>query len=676
MRRLLLIAIVGLAGCSKSDPATPEPAAPPPNGDAVREQVRKAVLGFPVGEAPYATLAPSPDFVNRLADRTLREGHRDHYHAVIADGELSVAPPPATSEERPATDGAVSIGYADWSEELTEWRQSLPSTRPINRGFRAPRRDHAARPDVEIDPELEQDWRDAGLMVAHRLATDGVLTTTAFVLQGLGPRGMDEDRLAAIGLPIDLIGHFRLDGERLDIRTLTGAMLGAGDDDGIRARFAEAEFDYIPTAAGFTVDPECGARPIERLRLQLPRGDHFESAGDGDALDVTLQLIAQAPADDIDVLIAAEHVAPFLTNLPADSRGFNLQAVPLTMTQWAQDNAKPGRNAEGTSALLVPRFASQRDEGSVHLPGDSFAVDALATPLVESPLHFQGGNVMVVEDAGERIALVGEAEVWRNVALGLRPEEVTAAMAAEFGVDRTIVLPALSFHIDYDVSFRRTASGLVAFVNDPREAVRIILQCALEPLESAGRMTAEERATCNTAAQSGDWIALGQGVDRALGRGPHEASLAAHFSTGETDSGIGNLHRVLLALDVLRAATGQPGRDEGEAAYLTAVAQSLEIHTAIAGLLQEAGWQVVPVPGLAAAGTRSLVYVNGIHTPDAYIMPVWGGLFAPLDAAAADVFSGVDAQMRIIPIRTAESQRRAGAVHCAASATRKWSGTG
>ena len=78
--------------------------------------------------------------------------------------------------------------------------------------------------------------------------------------------------------------------------------------------------------------------------------------------------------------------------------------------------------------------------------------------------------------------LFGEAEIHRNHALGLSREQVLAAYRAEFGADRCIVLPTISFHIDYEVSIREIDGKLVAFVNDPLAAAKIIAKKSIDML--------------------------------------------------------------------------------------------------------------------------------------------------------------------------------------------------
>ncbi len=51
-----------------------------------------------------------------------------------------------------------------------------------------------------------------------------------------------------------------------------------------------------------------------------------------------------------------------------------------------------------------------------------------------------------------------------------------------------------------------------------------------------------------------------------------------------------------------------------------------------------------------------------------YIMPAYGGFYAPLDEAAAEAFAAELEGVEVVPILCGESQRRVGAVHCSVSA--------
>src|SRR6185436_15869832 len=99
-----------------------------------------------------------------------------------------------------------------------------------------------------------------------------------------------------------------------------------------------------------------------------------------------------------------------------------------------------------------------------------------------------GGDLLAVRDPkdGTRTLFLGEANVWRNTALGLSEVQAIEAFRVEFGVDRCVVLPAVSFHLDQELTVRVLGDRLVAFVADPRQAATIVLRCGLDAIVRAG----------------------------------------------------------------------------------------------------------------------------------------------------------------------------------------------
>src|SRR5690606_11573208 len=153
-------------------------------------------------------------------------------------------------------------------------------------------------------------------------------------------------------------------------------------------------------------------------------------------------------------------------------------------------------------ATLTPRYASRGEDGSTFVPGDTFLLDGLAKAdhlVIQSPLLFQGGNLLAVQDpaTGKRLLLVGEAEVYRNIALGLTEAQVLDAFRIEFGVDRCEILPAVSFHIDYDVCVRAHEGQQIAFVNDTQAAVRLILKRGVDVLAFNNMIDAADAAAAH-----------------------------------------------------------------------------------------------------------------------------------------------------------------------------------
>jgi hypothetical protein len=80
--------------------------------------------------------------------------------------------------------------------------------------------------------------------------------------------------------------------------------------------------------------------------------------------------------------------------------------------------------------------------------------------------------------------------------------------------------------------------------------------------------------------------------------------------------------------------------------------------------IKQLGWRLVKIPSMPDL-LRSINYLNGIQFPAGYVMPVFGGFYAALDRLAiAEMQKHLGPNHRIIPIRSAECQRRFGGVHC------------
>src|SRR4030095_7651743 len=146
---------------------------------------------------------------------------------------------------------------------------------------------------------------------------------------------------------------------------------------------------------------------------------------------------------------------------------------------------------------------------------------------VQSSLLFQGGNVLAADDpkSGERILLVGEGEVYRNTALGLTHAQVLEAFRAEFGVDRVVVVPAVSYHLDFDVCFRTRTNSMALFVNDTMAAVRIILDLGVGALLRHGSLetnTAQKIRTDLAAGRDVEALASLTNAVRRSRQGPEE----------------------------------------------------------------------------------------------------------------------------------------------------------
>lgn len=570
---------------------------------------------------------------------------------------------------------------------------------PGLRGFRAPILDAAGGawpidpPDAATEPRLAE----AAVMVARRLAPDGLVPTLVRVVDLLDVfefKLLDEAErlrtLQRVGLPIDWLPHFRaLAMDSLLDWVVLVLSAGMPVDFALQRASEEITFAFQPTVPGFEVATESGEHDIESLRFQVSGPARFLGEGDGGTIDLARQLVTGIEGVDHVAAIQDENLESFLAIARswtiASGSTFTIVPQALPVTGWAQDNGKAGFVADSTDAAitLVPRYASRGEVGAAFLPGDTFALEGFAATgrrVVQSPLLFQGGDLIPVLDprTNRRQMLVGEAEIARNRTLGLSQAQVLEAFRAEFGVERCIVMPATSFHVDYELTVRATPQGLVAFVNDTSAAARLVMTCALPALERAGVLSAQGLDMTRADAAAGRWNVVVERISEALSghavaHGAFPESFARHFSGGPADSGIGSLQRMLLALDSLVAEmTGereiaQLDLDRHLAAYLLSIRRREVERQSAAQVLAREGFRIVGVPS-TSEGKRSLTTINGVHARGVYYMPAYGGLYAELDRAAQRVFEqNLGEGVRVVPILCGESMRREGALHCAVS---------
>ncbi|MFQ5430426.1 MAG: hypothetical protein ACE5E1_08970 [Phycisphaerae bacterium] len=605
----------------------------------------------------------------------------------------------AQSESR----GKPAILRATLDPAVARYRASLKKEPPALRGFRAPILDRAAEfppiamPSRTGSPKL---WQVAD-RVAGRLARVGLLPTLADAIEQLGPSSIppsDEEAirlLRAIGLPTDLLGFFSPPGDPASgpcaiVRYIAGRLKAGRSARSLRGELDAVPFRFKRSRPDFEAAAEGGEHDLALLRLQLPRGNYWKGAGDGSAVDIARQLIAGLPDVDFIASLSAGELDAFLASSRdwplGQTRRLQLLVEPLPVAQWAQDNGRPGFvGAAGTAsrrpATLVPRYASVGEEYTKFAPGESFLVDTLAATghaVIQSPLIFQGGNIIPLRDpaTGERVLLIGEAEVYRNTALGLSRDQVLEAMRIEFAVDRCVVLPAAAFHIDFELSARVIRGRLVCFVNDTPAAVRIILSLGIDALEQSGTLSAEAARGAREALKTGRDGDVLQRVGGAVAkqidaRRRYPASLAKFFGRGETDAPIANFQRFLLALDILASTVVKPEDMPGDRnlrAFAGALRRQAADRAALQAALRRLGWRTVGVPSLSSAD-RGINYLNGIHDRRHYILPVYGGFYEPLDRAAAAAFRAeLGPDVRILPVLSGESQRELGAVHCSVAA--------
>jgi hypothetical protein len=342
------------------------------------------------------------------------------------------------------------------------------------------------------------------------------------------------------------------------------------------------------------------------------------------------------------------------------------------------DGAGSGLDALAT---LTPRYASQAEVNSPFFASDSFVMDGLAATghrVFQSPLLFQGGNLLVIHDTAraERLLLLSETEVFRNVALGLTWDQVLRAFATEFGVERCVVLPAVSYHLDYDVTVRTHEGRMVAFVNDTVAAARLVVSRGIEALQTGGLLSAEaaQQAKANLARdQRAPVLRL---VANAIlpfsnERQRYRTALVRLFAAEATDSPVFNFQCFLAALDLLASGSStnlKVPNDSLSADYFAALRRLDAAARAQQDELRKLGWKIVLVPSLPDL-YHSLNYLNGIHDRTRFFIPAMGGFYTAMDDAAAETFQrALGEKVRLVRIYNSECQQKHGGVHCVASA--------
>ena len=549
-------------------------------------------------------------------------------------------------------------------------------------------------------PRSHPEWKSADL-VSRRLARDGLLMTLANVLaiwhapEARGyetPFANDKVKwLRGSGLPVDLLPFFALDGEQVDadklVQHIENRLASGATPESLKDELARIPFRFRPSAAGFRAASESGEDDVSLVRVQLTSGTYWSGAGDGGCLDVVRQTLSALPNASFFASIEEKHLERFLETARSWPIGradrFTVSPEPLPVSQWAQDDGKPGTIAIDDSgkralATLVPRYASRGEPGASFVPGETYLIDGFAAAgqrVVQSPLLFQGGNLLVVREPvhGTRILFVGEAEIHRNTSLGLTREQVLDAFKIELGVERTVVLPAVSFHIDCELCARAVGDRLVAFVDDTPAAARIVFECGLEALEQHGEIDPVLAREARASLAAGRIAAAVESVSGALvphlvGPGRFAEAFSRSFAAAAWDSGAGNLETFLLALDLLQSETVRArSLDPNTSEYLASLERRERDRAELVSALVQSGCEIVRVPSFSD-GDRGINYVNGVHTRDAYLMPAHAGLYAPLDRAAQFAFeAALGADVKVLPIATSESQRRSGAVHCSIS---------
>lgn len=628
--------------------------------DEVLGNIRRQILGAVGSAAPGVVhdLNLPAEFLAKIADRVIEASFRARHRIVVGDREV-VTPPQAAFP---------SLQLPEWLTVQpaqpalhSEWVESRPEVR----GFRAGILDSDSWPTV-LQQSNPQSAR-ASQLVAKRLALDGLVKTSRAALKELGLSGTaaaNERALREVGIPTDLLQRVE-SAESIDV-----------------ARFDEQSFHALA---------ESGVTDVRVIRVQFAGPGYYAGMGDGGTLDIVRQLVESCAFTTFIASVEEQHLQSVQSFMAAwkPAAGTRVKLIPERnpVSQWAQDNCKAGFISthrlqssatleSRTPVLLAPRWAGRGEDGGVFIPGESTlmrSLPAAGVQVMQSALLFEGGNLMVVEEpSGRRVLLLGEAEVARNMALGLSRNQVHAQFLSQFQASHAVVLPAASFHIDLEVSPRLYQGQIHALVLDTRAAVVLICKLAVSKLVSVGLLSSASASQLHDdSIDSFQRVLLPIFQLQRVAPGHYPLKFSQLFRANGVDSGVGNLQRILYALDWI-AAHGTPpadaARDRHFAAYLRSIrradANRALLHTQIAHL----GWQIVPVPGISADEV-SLNPINGIQDRNRYLMPAYGGFFQALDDHALAVVRGAfGAGVTIESILTGETQRRGGGLHCAVCA--------
>jgi hypothetical protein len=659
--------------------------------------VEKPAIANPATE-PGNPLNLPDDYVRHLRRRDILDSYAARFHAVETN-----LPPAGT---RPAArlrpnERYLKVAASTLPEAVREYRQSF--YRPVLpiRGFRAPILSQSGdlRPATLPAHGSSAEQQRAGEWIHSSLAREGLLPATVQCLEILGASKVMADPAAATrdlqnaGLPVDWLRYFSvLPSGRAEpdevIAFLAGSLNGGTNVAALKASVRHAPFAFVKSSAGFQVATEAGEHEVGMLRLQAG-GGYQNGILRGGSVDVCEQMVSALPEASLLMSVPAEqfeNIRWLALRVWPLRRANRLTLIPedLPVAAWAQDNGKAGILTDGNPtttrvATLAPRYASFGEGQSLFLGGESFLMDGLMAaghPVIHSPLLFQGGNLLPLRDPvqGDRVLLVSETELFRNTALGLTRDQVLEAFRIEFGVDRCVVLPALSYHLDYDVSPRLHDGKIIAFVNDPEAAAKIITERVLALLEEKRVLTSERGRTLR------DKLARGGPVSAELrpilksfttSNGQFSVDFVRWFAADPLDPAVGNLQSFLAALDVLEAS--EPGgvsgvSDPASEPYFESLREIARTAEAQRAVLRSLGWTIVSVPSMPDL-YRSFNYLNGLHDPQRYLIPAIGGLFAVLDSAATRAFQAVlGEKVRIVPIISTDIQAHHGAVHCVTAA--------
>ena len=666
------------------------------------------VAGMGLGSVSQGTASAFPDpdagrfnlsreFRQRMDDRKRIDDYGQNHYQTERE-ELSQPVPPGVARPLVHADGIKVLG-SHWPAAVMNYRTNFEDRFLPLRGFLAPILENAGErwPAKLETGELPPAAMDAARMIERDLAREGLLPTLVKVIERMGPEkflkpGRAEIlRLRAVGFPVDLLRYFQLPDQKFADESAWVVFVAERTASPVEKallirKLQKATFNFFQSKPGFRVSAENGPEAIALVRLQISGGYDKGGIIPGSSLEVAGRLVDALP-EATAVVSLEERFAAFFQRFASQHWTLRrpaqilLTPEPLMVSAWSQDNGKPGvRSTAETNqfCLLTPRYASRSEIPSLYVPEESFVMDDLGAAGIvvsQSPLLFQGGNLWAIDDVSSRARtlLIGEAEIYRNVSLGLTKDQTLQAFKIEFGVDNCLIIPSASFHLDFDVSLRVENQAATAFVNEPAAAYRTIVGLGLDSFSKHGMLGADDVRLSREGIEEGNdptntiHVLEGLVARQRSPDGKLSMKLAGCFLVSPEDSPTANLQVFLTAFDFLCAAHLESCRETeapARLAYLQALERTLETLRDQKQLFTSKGWQVISIPSLPDA-FATINYINGKHTKTQFLLPTFGGFYEPLDrlaekAFAADLPKGV----AVVPILSSDSQRFHGAIHC------------
>ena len=630
---------------------------------------------------------------------------------------------------------------------ITVVKQVIPSTilaerkKEIDRipelpTFQAPILQEKHKIISSFEPPAGSGVARARSIVQKDLAEAGILKTLLEVMREvpelpyLQEEKANKPLLEEIGLPVSLLSCYSSDDPRISGLDQTVACLEKQSfrkgTSGTKSFQPKWKFDFAPSLPGFRLLPENGVCRIEAVRMQLYPLDYAKGPGDGCIVDIVRQMLLCTSHEKFLISVCPCEVNSLVALLqtwgvPNPERIILLEEEIMS-SQWAQDNCKTGALFDQWGRFreyitLVPRFASVGEDYSEYRPSESFIFDQLQRAgwrVVQSPLLFQGGNILPVKNpkTGELIVFAGQAELVRNTRLGLKTEEVLDAFRKEWGADRIEILPPLSFHIDLEVSFRWHDGKMIAFVNDSLLAARLIVKCGIKGLCACSLLTEPEARELNSLLEYSEnesvsryskllqtlWNKVNEFRDE---KGQFASDQVDSFVLSGEESGRVNLSRFLLGLDLLSAAHKEgekfweklaqalPSREDSPSTgtplttgaslavdqdsrrdlfeYYRLLLEREKQRTQLKKHLLSLGIEVIPLPSTSDDDV-SLNYINAVQDLNAVYVPAFGGMFQDIDRKVFEIVQrSLGGKVKIHPIRNSVTQSQCGGVHCSVS---------